>query len=236
MAIETKLEAPVLVVDDDPKIQALVRAYLVREGFGVVSAGDGAVALEEIRRSRPRLVVLDLMLPGLDGLSMLRQLRQESDVPVLILSARGSTPERVYGITEGADDYLAKPFSPAELVARIKAILRRSRPGARVELEEANLQHHDLAIDVGRQQVRRGRQDVNFTQAEFRLLLALVEARGRVLSRHQLQDAVYRDSVGATLDRTIDVHIGRLRAKLDDDPAEPRYIATVRGGGYRAVR
>src|SRR5881396_4370729 len=125
MAIEAKLEAPVLVVDDDPKIQALVSTYLQREGLGVVTASDGATALEEIRRARPSVVVLDLMLPGLDGMSVLRQLRQESDVPVLILSARGSTPERVYGITEGADDYLVKPFSPAELIARVKAILRR---------------------------------------------------------------------------------------------------------------
>lgn len=235
MVIEAKPEAPVLVVDDDPKILALVRTYLQREGIGVVTATDGPLALEEIRRSRPRLVVLDVMLPGLDGMSVLRQLRQESDVPVLILSARGSTPDRVYGITEGADDYLGKPFSPAELVVRIKAILRRSSADGRGERRDAILEHQDLTIDLGRRQVQQGDREVTLTSAEFRLLSALVAARGRVLSRQQLQDALYQEAVGAVLDRTIDVHIGRLRAKLGDDPRRPRYVATVRGGGYRAA-
>ena len=232
MAIEAKPDAPVLVVDDDPKILGLVRTYLRREGLGVVTAGDGSVALDEIRRSRPQLVVLDLMLPGLDGMSVLRQLRQESDVPVLVLSARGSTPERVYGITEGADDYLVKPFSPAELIARVKAILRRTRPN---DGGDAILHHADLTIDLGRRQVWMGGREVSLTSTEFRLLAALVGARGRVLSRQQLQDAMYEDTNAGALDRTIDVHIGRLRAKLGDDPARPHYVATVRGGGYRAV-
>src|SRR6266540_7167043 len=153
MSIESKPEFFVLVVDDDPKIQALVRAYLQREGLAVLTASDGTFALEEIRRSQPQLVVLDLMLPGLDGMSVLRQLRQESDVPVLILSARGSTPDRVYGITEGADDYLAKPFSPAELVVRVKAILRRTSSDSRADGGEAILQQRDLTIDLGRHQV-----------------------------------------------------------------------------------
>jgi DNA-binding response OmpR family regulator len=234
MVIEAKPEAPVLVVDDDPKIQALVRAYLQREGLAVVTASDGTFALEEIRRSQPQLVVLDLMLPGLDGMSVLRQLRQESDVPVLILSARGSTPDRVYGITEGADDYLPKPFSPAELVARVKAILRRTNSDGRQDAEGV-FQHNDLTIDLGRQQVLQDGHELNLTSAEFRLLSALVGARGRVLSRQQLQDALYRDAAAGALDRTIDVHIGRLRAKLGDNPGRPRYVATVRGGGYRAV-
>ena len=236
MAIEAKLDAPVLVVDDDPKIQALVSAYLKREGLGVVTASDGTIAIEEIRRSRPRLVVLDLMLPGLDGMSLLRQLRQESDVPVLILSARGSTSDRVFGITEGADDYLGKPFSPAELVVRVKAILRRSASDGRAGTGDAILHHGDLTIDLGRRRVQQGDRDVKLTSAEFRLLSAVIAARGRVLSRQQLQDALYEESVGPgpALDRTIDVHIGRLRAKLGDDPKRPRYVATVRGGGYRA--
>src|SRR6266851_1475940 len=235
MAVEAKLEAPVLVVDDDPKIQALVSTYLQREGLGVVTASDGAIALEEIRRVRPRLVVLDLMLPGLDGMSVLRQLRQESDVPVLILSARGSTPDRVYGITEGADDYLGKPFSPAELVVRVKAILRRATSDARAGGRDAILQHGDLTIDLGRRQVLQGDHEVSLTSAELRILSTLIAARGRVLSRQQLQDALYEETVGAALDRTIDVHIGRLRAKLRDDPRRPRYVVTVRGGGYRAA-
>jgi DNA-binding response OmpR family regulator len=235
MAVEAQLEAPVLVVDDDPKIQALVSAYLQREGLGVITAADGARALEEIRRARPRLVVLDLMLPGLDGMSLLRQLRQESNVPVLILSARGSTPDRVYGMTEGADDYLGKPFSPAELVVRVKAILRRSTTDARVGGRDAILQHGDLTIDLGRRKVLQGERQVSLTSAELRILSTLIAARGRVLSRQQLQDALYEETVGAALDRTIDVHIGRLRAKLGDDPRQPRYVATVRGGGYRAA-
>jgi len=235
MAIEAKLEAPVLIVDDDPKIQALVSTYLQREGLGVVTASNGAIALEEIRRARPRLVVLDLMLPGLDGMSVLRQLRQESDVPVLILSARGSTPDRVYGITEGADDYLGKPFSPAELVVRVKAILRRASSATRSGGKDAILRHGDLTIDVGRRRVLQGDRELGLTSAELRILSTLIAARGRVLTRQQLQDALYEDTVGAALDRTIDVHIGRLRAKLGDDPRRPRYVATVRGGGYRAA-
>ena len=174
------------------------------------------------------------MLPGLDGMSVLRQLRQESDVPVLILSARGSTSDRVYGMTEGADDYLGKPFSPAELVVRVKAILRRATSDARAGGGDAILQHRDLKIDLGRHQVLQGDREVSLTAAELRILSTLIAARGRVLSRQQLQDALYEQTVGAALDRTIDVHIGRLRAKLGDDPKRPRYVATVRGGGYRA--
>src|SRR5437763_7609116 len=178
MAIETKLEAPVLVDDADPKIQALVSTYLRREGLPVVTVGDGVLALEAIRRARPRLVVLDLMLPGLDGMSLLRQLRQESDVPVLILSARGSTPDRVYGITEGADDYLGKPFSPAELVVRIKASLRRSASDGRAGTRDAILHHGDLTIDLGRRRVQQGDRGVRFASAALRVLAALLEVRG----------------------------------------------------------
>ncbi len=156
-------------------------------------------------------------------------------MPVLILSARGSTPDRVYGITEGADDYLGKPFSPAELVVRVKAILRRTSSDSRAEGGEAILKQRDLTIDLGRHQVLQGGREVSLTSAEFRLLSALIAARGRVLSRQQLQDALYQETVGAALDRAIDVHIGRLRAKLGDDPRRPRYVATVRGSGYRAA-
>ena len=234
MAADAPVEARVLVVDDDPKIQSLVRIYLQREGLEVVTAGDGAVALQEIRRSPPKLVVLDLMLPGLDGMSLLREVRQESLVPVLILSARGSTPDRVYGLTEGADDYLGKPFSPSELVARVKAILRRSSGNGSTASDQAVLEYADLTIDPGRRRVMRGGQDLRLTGAEFRLLHALAVARGRVLSRQQLLDTVNSDAASGALDRTIDVHIGRLRAKLGDDRRRPRYIVTVRGGGYRA--
>src|SRR5436309_8670173 len=196
MAIEAKPDAPVLVIDDDPTILGLVRTYLQREGLGVVTAGDGSVALDEIRRARPSLVVLDLMLPGLDGMSVLRQLRQESDVAVLILSARGSTSDRVYGRTEGADDYLGKPFSPAELVVRVKAILRRATSDARAGGGDAILQHRDLKIDLGRHQVLQGDREVSLTAAELRILSTLIAARGGVLSRQQRKDALYEQTVG----------------------------------------
>ena len=227
---------PILVVDDDAKIVSLVRTYLERDGLTVITAKDGREALLAIRQHQPVLVVLDLMLPELDGLALLRIVREDSALPVLMLSARGSAADRVYGINEGADDYLAKPFSPAELVARVRSILRRTSPANRAaSADNHKLVLLDLAIDLDRHEVRRAGQPVPVTAAEFRLLTALLEAEGRVLSRDLLLDALYGASSGDALDRTIDVHIGRLREKLRDDPEQPRYIATVRGAGYRAV-
>jgi len=227
----------ILVVDDDAKIVRLVRTYLEREGFPVVTAGNGRAALEVFRQQQPRLVVLDLMLPELDGFALLRILREDTDVPVLILSARGSAADRVYGINEGADDYLPKPFSPAELVVRVKAILRRANGTTRqTPREQRQLEFLDLAIDLDRYEVVRVGKLLPVTPAEFRLLVALVRAEGRVLSRDVLLDAMYGRAAGDTLDRTIDVHIGRLREKLNDDAERPRYIATVRSAGYRVVR
>ena len=223
---------PILVVDDDPKIVRLVRTYLEREGFSVVTAADGGTALEAIRERAPRLIVLDLMLPEIDGLTVARRVREDSDIPILMLSARGSVADRVHGIAEGADDYLPKPFSPAELVVRVKAILRRARPAPdRV----APLRLGDLEIDRERHEVRRRDETLGLTAAEFRLLVALVEAAGRVLSREALLDALYGHASVESLDRTVDVYVGRLREKLGDDPERPRYIATVRGAGYRAA-
>jgi len=228
--------APILVVDDDVKIVALVRAYLEREGFGVVEAHDGRAALAAIDEHVPALVVLDVMLPELDGLGVLRRLRERSDIPVLMLSARGSTDDRVEGIHRGADDYLPKPFSPAELVVRVQAILRRARSAGGRQAAGGRLRHADLIIDLDRHEVTRGGAPVPLTTAEFRLLAALVEADGRVLTREMLLDALYGSNYVEVLDRTIDVHIRRLREKLGDDAEEPRYIATVRGAGYRAAR
>ena len=229
--------ASILVVDDDTKIVNLVRTYLEREGFAVVKAANGRAALEVFRQQQPRLVVLDLMLPELDGFALLRILREDTDVPVLILSARGSAADRVYGINEGADDYLPKPFSPAELVVRVKAILRRADGTTQqTPREQRQLEFLDLAIDLDRYEVVRVGKLLPVTPAEFRLLVALVRAEGRVLSRDVLLDAMYGRAAGDTLDRTIDVHIGRLREKLNDDAERPRYIATVRSAGYRVVR
>ncbi len=226
----------ILVVDDDPKIVSLVRTYLERDGFTVVTAGDGRAALHAIRKHRPNLVVLDLMLPEMDGLALLRILREDSDIPVLMLSARGSAADRVYGINEGADDYLPKPFSPAELVVRVKSILRRAGPATgQPPRDQGQLVFLDLAIDLDRHEVVRAGRPLPLTAAEFRLLIALVRAEGRVLSRDVLLDALYGAAPGEALDRTIDVHIGRLREKLNDSAERPRYIATVRGVGYRMV-
>ncbi len=228
--------APVLVVDDDAKIVSLVRTYLERGGFSVVEARDGRAALAAIEAHAPQLVVLDVMLPELDGLGVLRRLRERSDIPVLMLSALGSTDDRVAGIHQGADDYLPKPFSPAELVVRVQAILRRSaRAAAGRDGDRGVLRHADLVIDLDRHQVTRAGRLLQLTTAEFRLLAALVEADGRVLTREMLLDALYGNTYVEVLDRTVDVHIRRLREKLGDDAEEPRYIATVRGAGYRAA-
>lgn len=223
---------PILVVDDDAKIIQLVRAYLEREGFAVIHARDGREALEAAREHDPRLVVLDLMLPEIDGLAVTRALRGDSSVPILMLSARGTTADRVLGINEGADDYLPKPFSPAELVVRVKAILRRSETASD---QKGTLVFRDLVVDLDRQEVRRDGTLIALTGAEFKLLAALVRAEGRILSREALLDALYGEAEVDVLDRTVDVYIRRLRDKLGDDPDRPRYIATVRGAGYRSA-
>jgi len=226
-------DAPILVVDDDPKILQLVRMYLEREGFLVATAADGLAAVAAIRERTPRLVVLDLMLPTLDGFEVLRAARAESDVAVLMLSAHGSTAERISGIASGADDYLPKPFSPAELVVRVKALLRRAEP--REPSTRKPLQLGDLAIDLDRREVRRGTERIALTQSELNLLVALVRAGGRIVTREVLLDALYGKDEAEVLDRTVDVYIRRLRDKLGDDPDRPRYVATVRGAGYRAL-
>ena len=241
--------APILVGDDDAKIVRLVRTYLERDGFMVVTAADGPAALEAIETHRPALVVLDLMLPELDGRAVIRAVRRDEEAartPILVLSARSSTIDRIAGLEDGADDYLPKPFSPAELVLRVKSILRRAGPtgAAAPNAESATtagvaapvLRHGDLTIDPSRHEVRRGDRAIDLTRVEFRLLSAILGADGRVLSRDQLLDAVYGQDAAEILDRTIDVHIRRLRDKLDDDPDAPRYVQTVRGVGYRAAR
>jgi DNA-binding response OmpR family regulator len=231
--------APILVVDDDAKIVRLVRTYLERDGFSVVTASDGPAALDAIETHQPALVVLDLMLPELDGRAVIRAVRRDEEAgrtPILVLSARSSTVDRIAGLEDGADDYLPKPFSPAELVLRVKSILRRSPATAQADRPGPTIRHGDLIIDPARHEVRRGHEAIELTRVEFRLLTAILEADGRVLSRDQLLDAVYGHEATDILDRTIDVHIRRLRDKLDDDPDSPRYVQTVRGVGYRAAR
>jgi DNA-binding response OmpR family regulator len=229
---------PILVVDDDAKIVRLVRTYLEREGFRVVEASDGKSALAAIALEAPALVVLDLMLPEVDGLSIIRAVRRTDRTPMIMLSARGTTADRIAGLEAGADDYLPKPFSPAELVVRVKRILDRSTAGtgaARAAPAQV-LEAGDLLLDKDRHTARLAGRPLEFTTLEFRLLAALLEADGRVLSREQLLDAVYGEGEAFVLDRSIDALIKRLRHKLGDDPERPRYLATVRGVGYRLVR
>jgi two-component system alkaline phosphatase synthesis response regulator PhoP len=231
-------DRPILVVDDDAKIVRLVRTYLERDGFSVVTAADGPGALDAIERHRPALVVLDLMLPELDGRAVIRAVRRDDEAaatPILVLSARGSTLERIAGLEDGADDYLPKPFSPAELVLRVKSILRRAAPTTGDVASRPPLTHGDLVIDLDRHEVTRNGAPIALTRVEFRLLQTIIEADGRVLTRDQLLDAVYGQDQADVLDRTVDVHVGRLRDKLGDDAEHPRYVATVRGVGYRAA-
>ena len=235
-------DRPILVVDDDAKIVRLVRTYLERDGFSVVTAADGPGALDAIERHRPALVVLDLMLPELDGRAVVRAVRGDdaaAATPILIVSARGSTIDRIAGLEDGADDYLPKPFSPAELVLRVKSILRRTA-SSRATTADAparpTLMLGDLLVDPDRYEVTRDGEPIPLTRVEFRLLTALIEADGRVLTRDQLLDAVWGRDQADVLDRTVDVHVGRLRDKLGDDADQPRYVVTVRGIGYRAAR
>jgi DNA-binding response OmpR family regulator len=241
-------ERPILVVDDDAKIVRLVRTYLERDGFTVVTAADGPAALEAIETHQPALVVLDLMLPELDGRAVIRAVRRDDEAaqtPILVLSARSSTIDRIAGLEDGADDYLPKPFSPAELVLRVKSILRRTTSSGQLATEagpstigasgRAPLRRADLVVDADRYEVTQAGRIVPLTRVEFRLLRTILQADGRVLSRDQLLDAVYGPEAADVLDRTVDVHVGRLRDKLNDDADQPRYVATVRGVGYRAA-
>jgi DNA-binding response OmpR family regulator len=233
MPVVISSQGPILVVDDDPKIVRLVRTYLEREGFHVVEAADGRSALAAIAVEAPSLVVLDLMLPQVDGLAVLRAVRRTDRTPIIVLSARGTTADRIAGLAEGADDYLPKPFSPAELVLRVRRVLERTSAAAPGPAPTVRLRHGDLVLDPDRHEVTLAGRPVALTAVEFRLLAALLGADGRVLTRDQLLDAVYGHGEVEILDRTIDVHVRRLRDKLGDDPDRPRYVATVRGVGYR---
>ena len=220
----------VLVVDDDHKLISLVRMYLEREGFRVVAAYDGPQALALFERHRPGFVILDVMLPRLDGIAVCRRLRKHSAVPILMLTARVEEVDKLVGLSVGADDYVTKPFSPRELVARIRAILRRA--GA-PERAAPRLVRGDLVMDVERHEVFVAGRPVRLTAIEYKLLQALMEFPGRAFTRDQLLTHVYAFDEVVVVDRAVDVHIGKLRDKLGDDPARPRYIETVRGIGYK---
>ena len=218
----------VLVVDDEPPIVELVTGYLAREGWTVASAGDGVEALEAVRLHDPDVIVLDVMLPGLDGIEVCRQLRAFSDAYVLMLTARGEEIDRIMGLTVGADDYLVKPFSPRELVARVKALLRRPRAGADTRSSPAA----GREIDEARRTVRVDDRAVDLTALEFNLLAVLAREPGVVVARQAILDRVWGLEFVAD-DHLVDVHVANVRRKLGDDPAAPRFIETVRGVGYR---
>jgi len=219
----------VLVVDDERQIATIARDYLTRAGFSVTVAGDGASALAMAREKRPDLVVLDLGLPKLDGLEVARVLRRESDVPIIMLTARVDETDRLRGFEVGADDYLTKPFSPRELVARVSSVLRRARydPGRASRFEVA-----DLSIDSDKLGVERRGTAIDLTATEFQLLAALARHPGRVFTRAQLLDAV-RGTEVESFERAIDAHVKNIRRKLERDPHRPKYVITVYGIGYK---
>lgn len=220
----------VLVVDDEAPIVELLRGYLAREGWDVFAASDGPAAVEMARERAPDVVVLDVMLPGLDGFEVLRQLRTFSDAYVIMLTARAEEIDRIVGLSAGADDYLVKPFSPRELVARVRALLRRPRPAQVAGVERREM--GDLVIDVPRRSVTVRGMPVTLTTIEFDLLTTLAREPGVVLSRQRLLDRVWgMDYVGD--EHVVDVHLANLRRKLGDEAAHPRYIETVRGVGFR---
>ena len=220
----------ILVVDDEPEIIRLVRDYLEHSGFAVVTASDGPAALQMARTRRPDLVVLDLGLPGLDGLDVTRELRRNGTMPIVMLTARGDESDKLVGLELGADDYLTKPFSPKELVARVRAVLRRTESAA----------HHaavvrvggDITLDADRMEVTVAGRRVELTSTEFELLMTMARQPGRVFTRAQLLDAIHGVAVDS-YERAVDAHIKNIRRKIEPDPHAPRYLTTVFGVGYR---
>src|SRR5215211_7576176 len=224
----------ILIVDDEPEIVAIARDYLDRAGFRVIVASDGVTALRLARAERPSLLVLDLMLPGMDGLDVARSLRQDPathTLPIIMLTARVEEADRLIGLELGADDYITKPFSPRELVARVRAVLRR----AEGERDTGGLlRAGELMIDVQRRSVRRGGETIDLTATEFDLLAILAREPGRPFTRAQLLELAY-DVSYAGFDRTVDAHIKNLRRKIEPDPRDPKYVLTIYGVGYKFV-
>ena len=222
--------ARILVVEDDPDIVRVVKSYLERFDFEVDTAFDGLSGLSRALENPPALIVLDWMLPGIDGLEFMKRLRAEQQTPVIMLTARGDEDDRVQGLRLGADDYVPKPFSPRELVARIEAVLRRMQPSA--EQEQEVLTRGPLVIDPSRHNVTRNDELIELTTLEFNLLYMLARYPGRVYSRNELLERVWGGDF-AGVDRVVDVHVSNLRQKLEPEPTGPRLLLTVRGVGYK---
>jgi DNA-binding response OmpR family regulator len=220
----------ILVVDDEPKIVKTVGAYLEKAGYRVVTADNGQMSLTVFRHEKPALVILDLGLPAMDGLDVARTLRRDSNVPIIMLTARVDEADRLIGLELGADDYVTKPFSPRELVARVRAVLRRA--GAEREQAPAPIVAGDVHIDLERRLITVGRQAVDLTPTEFDLLLVLARHPGRVFTRLELLDRVQGYAFEG-YERTVDAHVKNLRQKIEPDPKQPRYLLTVYGVGYK---
>ncbi len=222
----------VLVVEDEPRIAQIVLDYLQHAGFAVLTAADGAGALALARDRRPDLVVLDLGLPQIDGMSVAKELRRESQIPIIMLTARVEETDRLLGLEVGADDYITKPFSPREVVARVRAVLRRAEHGGGDLGDNTVLRRGDLTIDPAKMTMTRGRTAIELTPTEFQLAAALAQRPGRIFTRAQLLDAV-RGTEVESFERAIDAHIKNIRRKLEPDPRRPRYVLTVYGIGYK---
>jgi len=221
----------ILVVDDERKIVDLARDYLEHAGFLVRTAGDGQAALDVVERHKPDLVVLDLGLPGLDGLDVTRQIRRDSNLPVIMLTARDDELDKLVGLELGADDYLTKPFSPRELVARVRAVLRRTDAGAQSSADEV-VRAGELTLDLPRMRASLGDRSIDLTPTEFQLLATMARQPGRIFTRSQLLDAVHGVAF-ESYERAIDTHVKNIRRKLEPDPRRPVHILTVYGVGYR---
>ncbi len=221
--------ATVLVVEDEIEIARVVRDYLDRAGFEVIVVGDGGSAIASVRSAKPDLLILDLGLPGTDGLDVAREIRRWSNTPILMLTARGDEADRVVGLELGADDYVVKPFSPKELVARVRAVLRRTRAAAR---GDEVLRASDVEMDLGKMRVSVAGSAIELTPTEFELLATMVREPGRVFTRGQLLDAVHGVAIDS-YERAIDAHVKNLRRKIEPIPSAPRYLLTVHGVGYR---
>jgi DNA-binding response OmpR family regulator len=219
----------VLVVDDEPIVREVVVRYLEREGYRTLEAADGRRARELLERESPSLVVLDLMLPGTDGLSLCRWIRSRSDMPVIMLTARGEETDRIVGLEIGADDYVTKPFSPRELAARVRTVMRRSTEPS---MHEEHLSFDDLEIDASTREVTKAGAEIRLTAKEFDLLWFLASHTRRVFSRDQLMDRIWGYDTAVDTG-TVTVHVRRLRQKIEDDPSSPRFLETVWGVGYR---
>ena len=226
----TEITAKILIVEDDKNTANLVATYLQKEGFSVLVENDGEKGLQTARVKQPNLVILDLMLPNIDGLEICRRLRSESNLPILMLTAREEEIDRVLGFSLGADDYVVKPFSPRELVERVKAILRRAQPAPEAEVKL--LSCGQLQLDPEKHKVTLGDKVIYLTTSEYKLLYILMISPGRVFSRAELLRHFYEQEE-AVIERVIDVHINKLRQKIECDPSQPIYIETVRGFGYR---